>query len=250
MDLSDPHKAQVARFISFFKGKRERVLSDRTSEKDEFKMDRLSDPQAIFNTMDVEDLLETYHAQICGSMREALEGFINISAVHLSQVLLQAQQHGMVLDGADVASIEDQHAVDQIASFSAMGLAPPVTAKRTTLPTLGAAGTADPAAMQKVAELELENSQMRERYQMMQQQVSELLRERSQLVAQCEQAGGAAPVPAPAQRLGSDSTQFKELKAIVKKKSMEVKELRNVLISNGLPLPNTGGGVELQAEDD
>ena len=58
----------------------------------------------------------------------------------------------------------------------------------------------------------------------------------------------SAPVPA-AERY-SDSKQFKALKAIVKKKSEEVKRLRHYISASGLALPNTEGGVELTADDD
>lgn len=51
------------------------------------------------------------------------------------------------------------------------------------------------------------------------------------------------------QRLG-DSSQFKELKAIVKKKSDEVKVLRRAMAAHGLPVPSVEGGVELAPDDD
>lgn len=275
MELTDAHKAQVAKFISYFKGKRERLISDRESEKNEFKSDRLSDDGAIFNKMDVEDLLDTYHAQIVGCVREALEEFINLSAVFLSQVLVQAQQSDLTLDGADLSAIEDHNRVDQIATLVMQGMAPqaPVAAKRTSLPTLAASPqpvgpSNDPALLQKVAELEVSNQQFRERYQLMQSQVAELLKERSTLTSELEKIGGeaaaaaaaataargaaaaaAAAAPAVPERIG-DSSQFKELKAIVKKKSDEVKELRKRLVAAGLPLPGDDGGVDLAPDDD
>ena len=56
--------------------------------------------------------------------------------------------------------------------------------------------------------------------------------------------------PTPAAERFSDSKQFKALKAIVKKKSEEVKRLRHFITASGLALPNTEGGVELTADDD
>merc|ERR1719410_1536354 len=105
--------------------------------------------------------------------------------------------------------------------------------------------------MQKMQELEEENRQMRERYQAMQMQVSELMRERSNLAAELEKAahGMAVAPPPPSAVHDRDSHQFKELKAIVKKKTEELKMYRQYVVANGLQLPNTGGGVELVAED-
>eukprot|EP00442_Polarella_glacialis_P021717 CAMPEP_0115152934 /NCGR_PEP_ID=MMETSP0227-20121206/66438_1 /TAXON_ID=89957 /ORGANISM="Polarella glacialis, Strain CCMP 1383" /LENGTH=254 /DNA_ID=CAMNT_0002563601 /DNA_START=116 /DNA_END=881 /DNA_ORIENTATION=- len=251
-ELSDSNKGQVQRFISYFKGKRERLLAEREAEKAEFVSDRLSDDQAIFNKTDVEDMLDTYHAHVVGTIREALEGFVNLSAVYVAQVLQRAEQYGVSIEG-DISAIEDQHRVDEIAQLAAQGFVPLVMNKKGSLlgaisgvqpappsPSGGGIG-ADFAAAARVQELESENHQMRDRYQTMQQQVSDLLRERSQLGA-----GG----PRAAERL-VESTQFQEMKAIVRKKTDEVKLLRTYISSAGLEPPGTeGGGFELVAEDD
>merc|ERR1711862_1039347 len=54
-------------------------------------------------------------------------------------------------------------------------------------------------------------------------------------------------------RLG-DSSQFRDLKALVKKKSDENKQLKLLLAQHGLAVPAaaepTGGGIELQADSD
>eukprot|EP00747_Dinoflagellata_sp_TGD_P169869 gnl/TRDRNA2_/TRDRNA2_199970_c0_seq1.p1 gnl/TRDRNA2_/TRDRNA2_199970_c0~~gnl/TRDRNA2_/TRDRNA2_199970_c0_seq1.p1 ORF type:complete len:294 (-),score=87.29 gnl/TRDRNA2_/TRDRNA2_199970_c0_seq1:58-939(-) len=63
--------------------------------------------------------------------------------------------------------------------------------------------------------------------------------------AQCEQMRRELNA-----RLG-DSTQFRDLKALVKKKSDEVKTLRQVLMAHGIGLPqDQNEGVELEPEDD
>lgn len=264
-ELSDVSKASISRFVSFFKGKRERLLADRLSEMHEFKADRLLDDHAIFNKSDVEDLVDTYHAQLVGCLRESLEDFINLSAVYSAQVFLQAEQSGIQLDIADVSAIEDQHRVDEIKTMVSRGMAPGGSAplkRASALPAIGAVPsspsgvspvgpTSDPQMVAKLRELEYENAQMLERYQLMQSQVSQLLQERSVLVQQLEQVGAGAAIAQSVmeQRLG-DSSQFKELKVIVKKKSFEVKQLRQCLINAGLPLPYDEGGLEVQPDDD
>eukprot|EP00435_Cladocopium_sp_Y103_P055670 s503_g18.t1 len=77
-ELSDLNKAQVQRYISYFKAKRERLLAERESEKTEFISDRLADDQAIFSRADVEEMLETFHSQTAGSVREALEATVGV----------------------------------------------------------------------------------------------------------------------------------------------------------------------------
>jgi len=259
-DMSDMNKAQVQRYISYFKAKRERLLSDREVEKDEFINDRLADDQAIFSKADVQDMLDTYHAQVIGTIREALEGFVNLSAVYTSQVLQRAEMSGVQID-ADLSAIEDQYSLDQIQAMALQGHAPGnLRSRGSALPSLGAAPPVSPSGLApptdlataaRLQELEQENMQMRERYNAMQMQVSQLAAERSQLASQLEQAGFQAQVSEQAltEHLGA-STQFKELKAIVRKKTDEVKMLREYINMAGLALPGTEGGVEIAAEDD
>jgi hypothetical protein len=293
MELNDVHKAQISRFITFFKGKRERLLSDRERDKSDFICDRLSDEGAIFNSQDVQDLIEAYHAQLIGQVRESVDEMTGNSAVYMSQLFAQAEQVGFSLDTADILSCEDHSRADQIAALANQGMAPlPAPMQKPMLPSLSQAGP-DPAMMAKLQEMEHENGQMRQRYQQMQEEVSKLLTERSslsqelekvnfnfaQVVEQMQQmspdaansinvvevqnslAHTQAHLEAKqsecdqmrqdlSQRLG-DSSQFKELKAIVKKKSEEVKQMRQVLAQHGLHFqPVSADGVELAPEDD
>lgn len=288
MSLNEIHKAQVSRFISFFKGKRERLIQERDAEKDEFKMDRLSDESAIYNKSDVEDLLDSYHAQLVGCMREAIEENINLSAVFVSQLMYQAEQSNVTYEGMDVASIEEKHRVDEIASLVSSGMAPPTLAKRSGTAPLPTIQGADAAMVQKVSDLQDENRKMKDNAQARDREVSELLRERSSLSSELEKVKSnfkqlRLKMPESStnanmveiesalnetkgmldakkveldqmkkdlnQRLG-DSSQFKELKAIVRKKSDEVKKLRRALADAGVPPPSTNEGVELTADDD
>lgn len=258
-ELSDFNKAQVQRYVSYFKGKRERLIAERESEKAEFKSDRLSDDQAILTAADASDLLDSYHAQVVGTIREALEGYVNLSAVYVAQILHRAEQSGVAFEG-DLSSIEDQHRLAEIANLVTLGFVPPPLAKRAAgLAALGAPAAAptspagppppppDFAAAGRLQELESENLMLHERYQQMQAQVTQLAQERSSLASQLEQVSGV-PVELP-ERLG-DSSQFKELKAIVKKKTDEVKLLRSYIMSAGLQVPGTEGGFDLAPEDD
>eukprot|EP00435_Cladocopium_sp_Y103_P057339 s503_g19.t1 len=124
-------------------------------------------------------------------------GFVNLSAVYVSQVLHRAESFGVPID-IDMAAIEDQNSIDQIASLALQGFVPAAMGKRNAnLPSLGGVPpppsplgpAADLNTMARMQELEQENAQLRERYSHMQQQVSELTHERSQLSEQLDQAG-------------------------------------------------------------
>lgn len=250
-ELNDAHKAQVQRFLAFFKGKRDRLLVDRESEKDDFKNDRLPSDDAVFNKTDVEDLLDTYHAQIVGGIREALEEFINVSAVYVSQVFLAAEQSSLIINAGDVSSIENQNTVADITSMVTTGKAPKPAVKRNVSsvlqkmfqkapkPAVKAAAN-DPVLVQKIQELEQENVQLHERLQLLEAQ-------RAVLSDQLATAG--SPVAAP-ERFNSNSTQLKELEAILNKKTSEIELLRDVLTTNGISLPGTSGFLDLATEED
>jgi len=171
------------------------------------------------------------------------------------------------------------------------GAPPPVPKPRAPLPQLGATSNAgtDPVVLQELQDLRLANQQMTDRYQNMQTELSSLLKERSGLSNELEKmranfagmmasnpglAGGAdvaelehslngtkAALDVKAQecealrqdmnsRLG-ESTQFRDLKGIVKKKTDEIKNLKAVMVQYGIQPPEPEGGcIELAADSD
>jgi len=134
MELNPAHKAQVSRFISFFKGKRERLITDSEAEKNDFKADRLVDDSIVFNKNDVAQLLDSFHQQAMATVREDMEYIINLSAVYIAQILSQAEQTGITLDSSDVAALEEKNRVEQINSYAALGQVPPVRGRSGALP--------------------------------------------------------------------------------------------------------------------
>jgi hypothetical protein len=291
MDLNDVHKGAVQRYSLFFKGKRERMLADRNTDKEEFKSDRI-DTTAVYSGADVEELLEQYHATMMGTLRQELEQLLDFSAVYVSQVFSQVQQYGMTLEGIDVSLIEDQNRVAALRALDG-GSAPPLDRNPShKLAPVGTQGTVDLALHSQVQELQESNRVMEERYQRMQVEAQSLLQERSTLRGELEKvkenfamlrqqmhASGLDSASSShvqeienslgetrglldaknaevakmshelQQRLG-DSSQFRELKAIVKKKSEEVKMLRRAMVASGLEPPAMAGGIDLVADDD
>lgn len=187
MELSDAHKAQISRYFAFFKGKRDRSLQDREGEKQDFLSDRLSDQGAVFNCYDVVSLIEQYHMQMISPLRDELQATANLSAVYLSQLLAQADQQGLVME-ADILSVEDQNKLNAIAMLEQSGMVPlPRAATRGNLAPVGPGGYSnDPSVLQQLNDSQEESRQMRDRYQSMQTQVSDLLRERSTLSEELE----------------------------------------------------------------
>lgn len=286
MELNDVHKAQLSRFTTFFKGKRDRVMGDREMEKSDFITDRLADEAAIFNYNDVRLLLEAYHNQVMSCVRDELEKTVNLSAVFAAQLLGQAEAGGMTLQVEDISVIEDQNRIGQIGALGAIN-APPLAPKpRNTLSAVEGSGVADPAILQQLQDTKEENRTMKDRNMQLQTEMSTVLRERSSLTGELDQVkanlkehltrmhqGGGGDASASElnqarglleqkqaeleqlktdfnQRLG-DSSQFRELKSIVKKKTTENKELKQRLASAGLGGgADEGEGIELEADSD
>lgn len=278
MELNDIHKAQISRFTSFFKGKRDRVLGDRESEKNNFISDRLVDESAIYNHSDVRLLIEAYHAEVMSCLRDELEKTANLSAVFVAQFCGQAEASGMCLQVEDISVIEDHNLIGQIGGLAAVNAPPLAPKQRTQLAAVSGTGSADPAILQELQDIKEENRIMKDRNMQLQTEISAALRERSMLSSQLDvakmQATGGTDTALYERQLAdaraqhdqkhyelenlkmelsnrlAESTQFRELKAIVRKKTSENKDLKQRMAAAGLAPPDDGEGIELTADDD
>jgi len=282
------HKAQIARFTAWFAAKRNRQLGDLNSGLEEFKSDLLSEDDQIFTCEHVQRLLHSYQEQVAARYRDELDQTAKLSAVYMAELFRQAEAHGLLnLQAGSMDTIEDQGLVNQVAALSTMGSMPPLP-KRESLqpvgPALGA-GT-DIALLQQLDELKEEKRQLAERNQLVQAELVNISRERSELTAEVArlqdvhmQTAGASSADAIAaqqylrqlqetqaaydakaaeneqirreygQRL-ADSSQFRQLKEIVKQKNVEVQDYKQRLISAGLMLPEADGGGHVELADD
>jgi len=138
MDLGEVHQAQLSRFGAFFRAKRDEVIAERDSEKNEYLRDHIVDPSAIFNAADVQQILEGYHMQVMMHTREDLDRFASLSGVYVSFLMAQAESSGIVLQVDDVSASEDQGRIGQVEELAALN-APPLAPKRRPRPRAAAA---------------------------------------------------------------------------------------------------------------
>jgi len=188
MELHDVHKAQIARYTAFLASKRTRAVSDRDSELEDFKSDRLVDEAAIYNYADVLALLDAYHQQVMGPFREELESEVNLSANLIAHLLAQAEASGVYLQVEDISVIEDQSRVGQVGSLAAM-VAPPLAPKpRQTLEAVNPAGAGgggdNMALLTELDDLKEEKRLLGERCSRVEFELTNLSRERSALSAE------------------------------------------------------------------
>lgn len=283
-ELSELSQAQLSRFTAYFKSKQENAMYTFEAEKGNFYSDHLADESAIFNQQDVLNLLETYHQMVMGNVRVELDNNNSLAGVYASLLLAQAEASGLALQVEDISVVDDQSRVDQLDALAAIKAAPPMPKSRAVLEAVGG-GTADVATLQALEDSREEVRQMKDRERVMQTEVQSLMKERSTMMSELEMvkqnfknlmqqrhaedpsAGfGSAEIEQTRamldaksveceelrkdmnKRLG-DSSQFRDLKAIVKTKSSQIKELKAVLMQHGL-MQVEDEGVELEADSD
>jgi len=240
MELHDLHRQQIARYTSWFAGRRSKASGLRDAELEDFCSDRLSDEAAIFNNEDVLSLLNDYHAQVMGRFREDMDKTVNLSAAYAIQLLQQAEAHNVILQVEDVSTIEDQNKLDQVSCLSAMG-APSLVGRRSTLqsmePSTNMHSQADTVAlMQQIQELSAqcqelgaEKQRMVDRNTRVEMELTNMSRENSQMSADLrnlrdEQSLGAYTANA---NLDQYALQLQELRREFDSKNHENEALRS-----------------------
>jgi leucine zipper transcription factor-like protein 1 len=290
MDLTEVHQAQISRFVGFFKSKKETMVRDRQALDDDYNSDHLSDDTKIWNNEQVMEVISNNQRQAKQSLDEDLEKIAKLAAVYCTELMRAGQAMGVNLQAQDISVVEDQNRIDQVNALSALGRAPPAAPKQ-MLPTIGGpARGSDPGLLRQLEDAQEESRKANERYEMMQKQVTSLLKERSDLSAQLDamrqefaglrQSMQASNADAASQqraaemeqrlyqnqvviqnknaeveamrrdleaRLG-DSSQFRQLKTIIKEKNSQLKTLRSQLQQLGYAVD--GGGEDLAADSD
>jgi len=151
MDLTEIHQGQVARFMSFFKGKREGCLRDRQVAQGDFISDHLSDDSAIFNRDQVEAMVQESMRQDREDLQQELEKLTKLAAVYCTELMRAGQAQGINLQTEDISLVEDQNRIDHVSALTSLNKAPmPAPTRATLLPTLGSSGAQDPALLQQV----------------------------------------------------------------------------------------------------
>lgn len=188
MDLNEVHKAQLSRLELFFKGKREKNISDKDVDRDDFKSDHNSDDARLFNKGEMDQMIDYYHYQAMAKVKEDLEHTAKLAGAYAALFMGQAEGYGMTLQVDDISVIEDRGRLDQISSLASItGAPPPLPRPRQTLAAIGTEAVADPRVLQELQDIRAEKAQMEERYVTMQSETANLLRERSQLSSELDQ---------------------------------------------------------------
>jgi len=264
-ELSENHRGQVSRFVSFFKGKRERYAELLRERRDDTKSDRLNDD--LYNHDDVENHMDFLAEEFSEMSKDELTKVTQISAAYIIELLQQAERHRIELS-ADISIVEDEKRLSEVNDLANNPNWRPPPMKKATLSAINSDGP-DVHSLQEIQDLKEENRIMQDRYQTMQKQLSQLLAERQTLseeleivktnyknykrqtedqsedtdsknnnvVYQLHDARGLLAqkkeecemMKSDLNKKLNDTTQFKDLKNIVMKKNSMIKDLRNRL---------------------
>jgi len=285
MQLNPAHQQQIATFANFHRNETARFCADKDKALLEYQGDRLADDQAIYNSDTVKLILQEYHQIIMGPVQEECERNSNRCSVYISQLLYQAEQAGVCLPGADLGACGDPNYAAQVIANAHSASAGAMPARAAALTPVSGTG-ADPATLQQLSDSQEQVRQKEDRILHLQMEMTGLLKERStmsteldkmrenikSLVTRTSQDPQAVQIDRSLQdtkamldskgaeceamrqdlqrRLG-DSAQFRDLKSMMKKKSDEVKELKQIMMQHGLQVPGAiEGGIELSADSD
>lgn len=188
-DLTDVHQAQIARFMGFFKNKREALQHDRQTHNRQFIDDYLSDDTAIFNRDNVEGIVVQYQQTATDNLNEELTKLTTMAAAYCAELMRVGQAMGINLQTEDISVVEDQGRMDNVSQVSRSSITrtsmsmPLAAPKNQLLPSMGGSAQ-DPALLQQLQDAQEETKKMNQRYGAMQEQVTTLLQERSSLSAE------------------------------------------------------------------
>jgi len=172
--LGENNRHQVARFVSFFKGKRDRFSTLLRERRDDTKSDRLNDD--IYPHADVEQHLDFLAEELHDLGKEELQRNSQISAAYVAELLLQAQQANVELS-VDISIVEDEKKMQGVTDIFNTALTKPPTLKKNALSALGNEGP-DVNSLQEIQDLRAEHQVLQDRNVQMQQQLTQLLSER------------------------------------------------------------------------
>lgn len=181
-ELSDNHRGQISRFVSFFKGKRERYGELIRERRDDTKSDRLNDD--LYNHEDVESHMDFLAEELSEMSKDELMKVTQISAAYIVELLYQAERHRIELS-ADISIVEDEKRLSEVNDLANNPSWKPPPMKRSTLSALNSEGP-DVQSLQEIQDLNEEKRVMQDRYQTMQKQLSQLLAERQTLSEELE----------------------------------------------------------------
>jgi leucine zipper transcription factor-like protein 1 len=181
-ELSDAHKNELARFSQFFKNKRELHVRHMQLLMGELGEDRIT--EEILQKGEVQAIFADAQEQVAAHVREILDSQSLQAMAHIATLLSFAQASGVELE-ADVHHVEDSARCAMVAEVANSIAAPRPAPNAGRLPQLGAVG-GGMVGSQEMRDLQEENRKYVDRFQQMQKQVTELLKERSMLSDELE----------------------------------------------------------------
>jgi DNA repair exonuclease SbcCD ATPase subunit len=243
-ELQESHNQQLGEYLRFLRRKRDGAIAEVAADFRETKETRLFDDS--YGQDDVAAIVDGLLALVRSTMKRDLQTTMFSSVLLLKQAFEQAEAAGLSLD-TDLPTTEDQRLLQQVEqwdqSMGGGGAAPPLRTRamdvrkpvgRGALPVIGQ--TQDPKLASELGAMKDDHATLQERFNRLQVQCSDALREKSSLQAQLDQMGSGGGGGG-----GADASEVEMLRAQVAELQAE---LQNALDAQAAQGAEHGSGVD------
>eukprot|EP00321_Phaeocystis_globosa_P018547 CAMPEP_0118819128 /NCGR_PEP_ID=MMETSP1162-20130426/6698_1 /TAXON_ID=33656 /ORGANISM="Phaeocystis Sp, Strain CCMP2710" /LENGTH=318 /DNA_ID=CAMNT_0006749383 /DNA_START=91 /DNA_END=1047 /DNA_ORIENTATION=- len=196
--LDTQHAEQLVEYLRFLRRKRDQCVSEIAAEFKELLQSRLLEDQ--YTREDVEALINGLLAVVRTTVKKDLQFTSSSSILLLKQVLEQVEKAGLTVN-ADLSATEDLNLLAGVQAWEqtvqGSGVAPQLKLRAgvpklqglltKALPTLGPP-VSDPKVIEELQAQKLANEELTVKFQKLQVQCTQILREKSEVTAQLEAA--------------------------------------------------------------
>mmetsp|Transcript_4408 Transcript_4408/g.6074 ORF Transcript_4408/g.6074 Transcript_4408/m.6074 type:complete len:286 (-) Transcript_4408:436-1293(-) len=177
-DLNPEHQDQIRQFLKFFRSKREVALQALSHDFEDIKSDRLYED--MYSQDDVVDLLDNLFEMTQSTVKTELANTVNMTVLLMKQLFEKADEQDVHLE-MDTGAIEDQALLNEIEN---MNVNAPAATKQPTMNKLVSIKDEHAKLVNDSEQLGKTNQQLQERFNALQAQTSEILKEKSALARQ------------------------------------------------------------------
>lgn len=192
ISLSDDHELQVQGYLRFAKMKRDQHVRGVVAEIEDFQSDRVNE-RDMYSGKDVASLLNDLKSSVREDVNKEFENAYHTSGLLVRLLLVQAQCYGMEL-AVDTTQLENEFLLKQIKSSETTAISRPASdfvKKNNQLNKIGTVGTIavqDPKLVKERDQLKVELASVKEKMQKLQEQTTQMMREKTALASQLNSA--------------------------------------------------------------
>ncbi|KAG1685882.1 hypothetical protein DVH05_019612 [Phytophthora capsici] len=114
--VSEHHQEELGKFLKFFRSRLKTHLENVEADFEDTRSDRLSSEE-VYSQKDVQEAIKSLCFAVKANIRSELQDTINMMALLLRQIFLEAEDSDLALD-LDIAMVEDKELLDRVEQLS------------------------------------------------------------------------------------------------------------------------------------